>query len=76
MLLELKEPIYVTSPIGKGYAIVLETNTEDYFWTVILDNGAFVTFPQNQIRACRSYTKGRGISHQEMKKIINAHFKK
>jgi hypothetical protein len=38
---------------------------------VALDNGALVTFTQDQIKISRSYTHGRGISHQEMKKIID-----
>ena len=40
--------------------------------TVVMDNGALVTFTQDKIRVSRSYTHSRGISHAQMRKIIKA----
>lgn len=70
MILQLTEIIPVTTPLGEGYAIFLQAEQLDYWWTVALDNGAVVTFPQNRIRICRDYTHGRGISDEEMRRII------
>jgi hypothetical protein len=70
MVIELREPIGVITPLGEGYAILVEINNHDQWWTVILDNGALVTFPQNKLRVCRSYTHSRGLFTEEMKKII------
>lgn len=68
--IQLHELIPVVTPLGDGYAIIFETGEHDNYWTVALENGAIVTFPQNKIRVCRSYTHGRGISDEEMKEII------
>lgn len=65
----LTELIEMETPLGRGYAIVLETTAHDYFWTVAFEDGALVTFTQNKIRICRSYTHGR-ISDEEMRQII------
>ena len=66
------EPIAVETPLGRGYAIVLETGPDDSFWTVILnDTRAFVTFRQRELRAARCYTYGRGVSDEQMKDIIS-----
>jgi hypothetical protein len=69
--IQLTELISVETKLGHGYAIIFETGEHDNYWTVALDNGALVTFTQDQIKISRSYTHGRGISHQEMKKIID-----
>lgn len=65
----LPELIEMETPLGRGHAIVLETTAHDYFWTVVLATGALVTFPQNKVRAVRSYTHGR-IGDAEMTKIV------
>ena len=70
MIHEFTQAIRVNTPLGKGYALFVETENEDHWWTIILDNGAPVTFNQSKIRVCRSYTLNRGISDQEMKEII------
>lgn len=71
MIHEFEEEIPVETPLGKGDAIFIEFAKQDNYWTVILkDSRAFVTFTQNQIRAGRNYTKRRGISDNEMRKII------
>lgn len=71
MIHEFYEPIEVETPLGKGRALFVERTPHDYFWTVALsDSQALVTFCQNKLRICRSYTHGRGISAAQMKKII------
>jgi hypothetical protein len=71
-MLEFKDPIQVITPLGKGRAIFIEITGHDYYWTVILDNCAIVTFTQDKIKACRSYTHNRSITNDEMMNIINA----
>ena len=71
MLIELKQLIPVTTPVGRGYAILVECEVHDQWWTVVLDdNCAVVTFKQEKIRVRRSDTHGRGISDEEMIQII------
>jgi hypothetical protein len=67
---EFRELIPVKTPLGSGYAMLLEPGEFDTYWTVVLDNQAVVTFTQEQIRISRSYTHGRGISDVQMKQII------
>lgn len=67
---EWRERISVETPLGHGYAVLIECGAEDNWWTVILDNGAIVSFPQDRIRASRAYGYRRGISDAEMRKII------
>ena len=62
--------LYVTTPLGDGYVLVVELDEHDNWWTVALDTGVVVTFPQDKIRIARSYTHGRGISDEEMRRII------
>ena len=69
-VLQLAELIPVKTPLGDGYAILLEMGPHNYFWTVALDNGAIVTFEQDRIRVCRSYTHKRGVDDEQMKDII------
>lgn len=70
MIIQLNEMISVETKIGHGYAMIFETGEHDNFWTVAMDNGAVVTFRQDQIRISRDYSHGRGISNREMRKII------
>ena len=67
---ELDELVPVETPLGSGYAMLFESGEFDNYWTVILENGALVTFTQDKIRVSRSYTHGRGIDDDEMRKII------
>jgi len=68
---EFYEPISVETPLGTGRALFVERTPHDYFWTVALDETqALVTFCQNKLRICRSYTHERGINDEEMKEII------
>ena len=69
-IIEFSELIPVETSLGSGYAMLFESGEHDNYWTVILDNGAIVTFTQDKIRVSRSYTHGRGISDRQMKKII------
>lgn len=69
---EFHEPVAVTTPLGAGRALLVERTQHDYFWTVAMDDTqALVTFPQNKLRICRSYTQERGISDDEMRTIIS-----
>ena len=70
-VLQLQELIQVKTPLGEGYAIIFETGEQDNYWTVALSTGAIVTFSQDRIRIANSYTHRRGISDEEMKKIIS-----
>ena len=68
---EFYEPIPVETPLGSGRALLVERTPQDYWWTVAIDeNQALVTFPQNKLRICRSYTHERGISDERMREII------
>jgi hypothetical protein len=60
----------VNTPQGHGYAIFIEGDSQDYYWTIILDSGAPVSFPQEQIMVSRNYTYGRNMTHEEMKAIL------
>ena len=69
--IQLNESISVETPLGRGYAILIETGGyDDYWWTVALDTGAIVTFSQDKIRMTKSYSYGRGITDEKMKEII------
>ncbi len=70
MLIQLPESIQVETPLGRGYAILVESTSQDQYWTVALENGAIVTFLQQKIRISRSYTQMRGITDEEMREII------
>ncbi len=67
---EFEELVPVETPLGSGYAMLYESGEYDSYLTVILENGAIVTFAQDKIRISRSYTHGRGISDKQMKEII------
>lgn len=68
---EFYEPIPVETPLGLGRAILVERTPHDYWWTVALDDSqALVTFCQNKLRICRSYSQERGISDDEMREIV------
>ena len=59
---EFHEPIAVETELGTGRAILVERTQHDYRWTVAMDDTqAIITFPQNKIRICRSYTHERGL---------------
>lgn len=68
--IQLSEMISVETELGHGYAMIFETGEHDNHWTVALDNGAIVTFRQDQVRVSRDYTHGRGISGRQMKQLI------
>lgn len=69
--MQLKELIPVVTPLGDGYAIIFESGEHDNYCTVILENGALVTFTQDRIKVARDYTHRRGISDSEMKEIVS-----
>jgi len=70
MILQLPEVIPMETPLGSGYAILVEAGQHDQYWTIALGTGALVTFRQDQIRIANSYTHGRGKSDADMRKIV------
>lgn len=69
-VIQLNQIIPMETPLGFGYAIILECGAHDNFWTVALNTGALVTFRQDQIRISNSYTHDRGISNEQMREIV------
>ena len=69
-MLEFKDMPEVLTPLGHGRALFVEPTARDNYWTVQLDNGAFVTFPQKKLRGVRNYTSGLGIDDNQMRDII------
>lgn len=69
-LLQLTEIIPVETPLGDGYAILVESGAHDNYWTVALENKALVTFTQDRIRIANSYTHRRGITDERMAMIV------
>lgn len=70
MLIQLSEMIPVTTPLGDGVAIIFQAQEHDNSWTVMLESGAFVTFPQSEVRAARSYYPRANLTIEQMKDII------
>ena len=70
--MQLRDLIPVETPLGRGYAIIVELCAHDNWWTVALKNGAIVTFAQDRIRISNSYTHRRGVSDKRMRKVINS----
>ena len=68
--IQLEELIPVETPLGDGYAIMVDSEAQDNYWTVALESGALVTFRQEQIRVSASYTYGRGITDRRMREKI------
>jgi hypothetical protein len=72
-MLELRSPIPVETPLGRGWALFMESDSAEQYWTVVLnDSRAFVTFRQSEIHACRSYTYGRSMTDSEMAGALRA----
>jgi hypothetical protein len=71
MITQLTELIPMKTPLGDGYAIMVEAGQHDHYWTIALENGALVTFRQQEIRIARSYTHGRGLKHTDMRRVVN-----
>ena len=69
-LLQLKQLIPMITPLGDGYAVLVEINAHDAYWTVALETGALVTFTQDRVRIANSYTHYRGIDDARMKDIV------
>lgn len=69
---EFHEPIAVETPLGPGRAILVERTPHDYLWTVALETRALVSFTQDRIRICKSYTHDRGISDEQMREMVKS----
>ena len=70
MIHEFEDLVPVDTPLGQGLALLIECDRHDNYWTVIMNNGAVVTFQQEKIRVHRSYTYGRNLTDKAMKEII------
>lgn len=68
--IQLPESIPVETPLGSGMAVIFDPGEHDNAWTVILESGAFVTFPQEQLKACRSYWPKRRMETKSMRDIL------
>lgn len=68
--IELRELIPVHTPVGDGYALIVELGQHDNMWTVILDSGGVVTFQQSKITVWADYTHERGINDERMRQIL------
>lgn len=69
--IQLTELIPVETPLGRGWAILVQAEAHDQWWTVVLDDGGgIVCFSHADIRAQNSYTHGRGISDEKMREIV------
>jgi hypothetical protein len=68
--LELSETIAVETPLGPGDAIIVQLGEHDTFWTVILRTRAIVTFSQSKLLVAKDYTRGRGISVDQLNTLI------
>lgn len=71
-LIQLTEVIPVETPLGDGHAVLIESGAHDIYWTVALENKALVTFTQDRIRICTSYTHRRGITDERMMALTNS----
>lgn len=69
--IQLSEVIPVETPLGSGVAIIFQAQEHDNCWTVMLESGAFVTFPQSEVRASRSYFPRVNMTQQDMRDIIH-----
>ena len=70
--IQLHEMIPVETPLGPGVAVIFQAQEHDNSWTVMLESGAFVTFPQAEVRAARSYYPRVKLTQAEMMEIIRA----
>ena len=68
-LYQLPDPIEVEAAGERGFAVLVESDANDYYWTVVFPSGVLVTYPQKKIRYVRSFAMG-GVSDAEMKAII------
>ena len=67
---EFEDPIAVETPCGRGFALFVDTSGHQNWWTVAInETQALITYPQHQLRIHKSYTHGRGINHEQMKRI-------
>lgn len=56
----------VETPVGKGYAFIIELEQADNWYTIALDSQAIVTLPQEKVLMRKDYTHGRGMSAPDM----------
>lgn len=66
----LPEWLALDTPQGRGHAFMVETGQGDNLYTVILENRAIVTFTQDRVLACKSYTHRRGMDDVELRAAI------
>lgn len=66
----LDEWMPVETPLGKGYAFLIETTNHENWYTVMLDTRAIVTMKQDKLLMQKSYTHGRSMLDAEMRVAI------
>lgn len=67
---EFNDMIEVDTPHGRGRAIFVEASARDNYWTVQLQSGAIVTYPQKKIKGVRNYTSSLGLTDEQMGIIV------
>jgi hypothetical protein len=69
--LELANLWDVSTPLGDGKALFIESKDNDYYWNVVLNaSGGVVAFPQAKIRVKRAYTLGIAMTDDLMREFI------
>ena len=60
MMLELKNPLPVITPLGEGYAIIVASGgaMENDIWTVVLDDARILHFRSNDLLYVGNATLG------------------
>lgn len=71
MILQLDPWIKVETSLGPGWAVFYCDDGDEIWWTVFLrKTRASVQFPNNKIRAHRSYTLDLGLDEKAMRNKI------
>lgn len=69
--LEFRNLWDVSTPLGDGKAIFVESKDNDYYWNVVLNaSGALVAFPQAKVRIRRAYSMGVAMSDEQMRRVL------
>lgn len=55
---------------GRGYVFAIEFEKADNWYTILLQNRAIVTLPQEKVLTLPSYSHGRDISDDAMKAAV------
>lgn len=66
----LDEWIPVETPLGTGYAFMIEIENHDNWYTCFMADRSIVTLRQEKLLTLPSYTHGRSMSDAEMRAAI------